>query len=172
MYFCLRLKKNEFVQVESSIWQELNDLGLTPGVSFYLGGVKVTKTLKKAGFNIACKWKRKYSGWMPKEGWFILTNLESLAAAITAYKKRFEIEEMFRDFKSGGYNLEATAVSSERLIALILLIAIAYTSATMQGRKIKRMGVQKYVGRVKEYGRTQRRHSSFYRVWLQFNVTT
>ena len=80
---------------------------------------------------------------------------------------------MFRDFKSGGYNLESTGVSGERLIALILLIAIAYTSATMHGHTIKRMGIQKYVGRVKEYGRTQRRHSGFYiglygQTWVNF----
>lgn len=161
-YFCLRLKKSEFVQVEGGIWQELYNLGLTPGVSFYLQGVKVTKTKKFAGFNLACKWKRKYWGWAPEEGWFILTNLESLEAAIKAYKKRFGIEEMFRDFKRGGYNLESTNVSGKRLIAAILMIALAYTSATMQGKKIKRMGVQKYVGRVKEYGRAERRHSSFY----------
>ena len=41
-------------------------------------------------------------------------------------------------------------------------MAIAYTSATMYGQKIKRMGVHKYVGRVKESGRNERRHSSFY----------
>lgn len=76
-------------------------MGLTPGVSFYLQGVKVTKTKKFAGFNLACKWKRKYWGWAPEEGWFILRNLESLEAAIKAYKKRFGIEEMFRDFKRG-----------------------------------------------------------------------
>jgi hypothetical protein len=62
---------------------------------------------------------------------------------------------MFRDFKSGGYNLEDTKVSGERLISLILLIAfakralcaLAYTSATIQGQQIKRKGIQKYVGR-------------------------
>ena len=80
---------------------------------------------------------------------------------------------MFRDFKSGGYNLEGTNVSGERLITLILLIAIAYTSATIQGQQIKRKGVQKSVGRVKEYGRIERRHSSFYiglygRTWVNF----
>ena len=53
------------------------------------------------------------------------------------------------------------------------MIAIAYTSATIPGQKIKRKGVQKYVGRVKEYGRTQRRHSSFYiglygQTWVNF----
>ena len=98
----------------------------------------------------------------PKEGWFLVTNLDTLESAITAYKRRFDIEEMFRDFKTGGYNLEDTKVSSERLISIILLIVIAYTSATIQGQQIKRKGIQKYVGRVKEYGRTERRHSSFY----------
>jgi hypothetical protein len=86
---------------------------------------------------------------------------------------RFDIEEMFRDFKSGGYNLENTNVSGERLISLILLMTIAYTSATIHGQKIKRKGVQKYVGRVKEYGRIERRHSSFYiglygQTWVNF----
>ncbi len=124
-------------------------------------------------FNLACKWKRKILGVAPSEAWFILTNLETLKWAISAYKKRFDIEEMFRDFKKGGYNLESTNVSDKRLIVLILLIAIAYTSATISGQKIKRKGIQKYVGRVKEYGRVERRHSSFYiglygQTWVSF----
>ena len=98
----------------------------------------------------------------PKEGWFILTNFDSLESAVLAYKQRFDIEEMFRDFKKGGYNLEETNVQGERFITLVLLIAIAYTSATIQGQQIKRKGVQKYVARIKEYGRLERRHSSFY----------
>ncbi|BDI19276.1 hypothetical protein ANSO36C_50780 [Nostoc cf. commune SO-36] len=91
-----------------------------------------------------------------------MTNLDDLDSAILAYKQRFDIEEMFRDFKSGGYNLEDTNVSGQRLISLILLISLAYTSATISGQKIKRMGVQKYVGRIKESKRIVRRHSSFY----------
>ncbi|BAZ37324.1 transposase [Calothrix sp. NIES-4101] len=162
IYFCLRIKKNHLVEMQTDIWLELNELGLSPGVSFFLKGVKVTKSQGFTSFNLACKWKRKILGVAPEEGWFILTNLDSLESAIAYYKKRFDIEEMFRDFKSGGYNLEGTNVSGERLIVLITLIAIAYTSATIQGQEIKRKGIQKYVGRVKEYGRTQRRHSSFY----------
>ena len=46
VYFCLRLKKDEFVQVEGKIWVQLNDLGLAPGVALYLQGVKVTKKKK------------------------------------------------------------------------------------------------------------------------------
>jgi hypothetical protein len=173
MSFCLRLKKNEFIEIKHDIWKELNNLGLSPGISFFLQGVKVTKQKGFIGFNVACKWKRKIQGIAPKEGWFIVTNLVTLELAIAAYKRRFNIEEMFRDFKSGGYNLEGTKVSNKRLISLILLIAIAYTSATIHGQQIKQKGVQKYVGRVKEYGRIERRHSSFYiglygQTWVNF----
>lgn len=80
---------------------------------------------------------------------------------------------MFRDFKSGGYNLEDINVSGNRLISLILIIAFAYSWTTFTGEKIKKKGVQKYVARVKEYGRVQRRHSSFYvglygQSWVSF----
>ncbi len=162
VYFCLRLKKDAFIELESEIWTQLRHLELTPGVSFFYQGVKYTKATGFIGFNIAGKWKRKYLGIAPEEAWFILTNLDTLPSTIKAYKQRFDIEEMFRDFQSGGYNLESTNVSGQRLISLILLISLAYTSATISGQKIKRMGVQKYVGRIIEFGRTVRRHSSFY----------
>ncbi len=97
----------------------------------------------------------------------------TVLSIFAAYKRRFDIEEMFRDFKKGGYNLEDTNVEGKRLLSLILLIALAYTSATIQGQQIKRKGLQKYIARVKEYGRNQRRHSSFYiglygQSWLNF----
>jgi hypothetical protein len=125
------------------------------------------------GFNLACKWQRKLHGWTAEEGWFILTTLPDISSAINAYKQRFRIEEMFRDFKSGGYRLEATNVSGERLISLILIIAFAYSMATFKGQKIKQIGVQKYIGRVKEKRRLYRRHSSFYiglygQSWVSF----
>ena len=79
----------------------------------------------------------KINGVSPKEGWFILTNFDKLEVAISAYKRRFDIEEMFRDFKKGGYNLEETNVTGERFISLVLLIAIAYSAATIQCQQIK-----------------------------------
>ncbi len=59
VYFCLRLKKNHFIEMQKGIWVELKDLGLTPGVSFFIKGVKVTKINGFISFNVACKWKRK-----------------------------------------------------------------------------------------------------------------
>ena len=40
---------------------------------------------------------------------------------------------MFRDYKSAGYYLQATALKGHRSLTLILLIALAYSSAVMQG---------------------------------------
>ncbi|HAZ44115.1 MAG TPA: IS4 family transposase [Cyanobacteria bacterium UBA11369] len=160
-YFCLRLRRSEYVEVEQE-WVQLKNLGLAPGISLYLEGVKVTKTKGFIGGNIACKWQRSYRGAVADEAWFILTNLLNLSPALSAYKKRFGIEEMFRDFKSGGYNLEKTGVQGDRLIALILLITLAYSSAIFSGEQIKKKGQVKYVGRIKEPRRQYKRHSDFY----------
>jgi len=161
-YFCLRLKRNCYLEVEKEVWMQLQAVGLQPGLSLYFQGVKVTKTKGFLGANVVCKWKRKYRGWTADEGWFILSNLNSLNESLNAYQKRFGIEEMFRDFKSGGYNLEGTKVEEKRLISLILLITLAYSQATLCGENIKNKGVAKYVGRVTEKGRKYKRHSDFY----------
>ena len=90
--FCLRLKKNEFIQAESGIWQDLNSLGLKPRISQFMPNFQVTKTQKISGFNVACKWQRTLKSKSAQEGGFILTNLPDIQSAITAYKKRFNFE--------------------------------------------------------------------------------
>jgi hypothetical protein len=171
VYFCLRLKKDAFIEIEPEIWLQLKDSGLSPGVSFFYQGIKYTKSSGFITFNLAGKWKRKRFGIAPEEGWFILTNLDDLDSAIIAYKQRFDIERSRRHsasercleiLKAVVITHEDTNVSGQRLISLILLISLAYTSATISGQKIKRIGIEKYVGRIKESGRTIRRHSSFY----------
>ena len=56
---------------------------------------------------------------------------------------------------------EITQVTGERLIALILLISLAYSLSTFNGKLIKDKGVSQYVNRLTEPGRTYRRHSNF-----------
>lgn len=136
-YTSVCVSKTHFVEVQIEVWLELKDLGLAPGVSVFIKGVKLTKINCFVSFNVACKWKGKILGVALESGGFIFTNLNSLESAITFYKSRFDLEEMCRNFKSGGDNLENKNVSGERLIVLILWIAIAYTSATIQGQEIK-----------------------------------
>ena len=158
VYFCLRLKCSLCIETKPQIWQPLKEVGLVPGISLYFPGVKVRKTQPIGGFDVACKCPRKYRGISVKESWFILTNLGSLNSAIlygiaslhAAYKKRMGIEEMFRDYKSGGYYLEGTGLKGKRLMTLILLIALAYSNAVMQGTKRKIKSVKKYIIRSKK----------------------
>ncbi|UNU24961.1 IS4 family transposase [Microcoleus vaginatus] len=159
--FCLRLKKNLCIETEHLVWQRLDELGIVPGTSLYVQGKKVRKTLPTTGFELACKWKRNYGKYQVKEAWFILTDLGSLRAALNAYKQRMGIEEMFRDCKTGGYDLEGTSLKGNRLINMILLMTLAYSSAIFQGNELKKKQVQEYVSRRTEPKKKYRRRSTF-----------
>ena len=159
---CLRLRCNEYIRRQNEFTQQLKLLGLKPGMAMFFTGVNVTKQLGCSQFNVACKWKRNYRQKQMSEGWFLLTNLTTLADAITAYQQRTGIECMFGDCKSGGYNLEGCHATGARLSAIVLLIAIAYTSAIIQGVDIRIARVERYICRPKENDRIQRRHSNFW----------
>jgi hypothetical protein len=89
---------------ESELWAEVKMLGLEPGNSFFNREVTIRKTAPIKGFNLAGKWLGKYRNIITKEPGYIQTSLKDTQAAVDADAKRFGIEEMFRDFKSGGYN--------------------------------------------------------------------
>ncbi|MBU3136769.1 hypothetical protein KPL39_10880 [Clostridium gasigenes] len=58
--------------------------------------------------------------------WFIANNL-SRKFAIREYKKRFDIEEMFKDFKGSEFNIEHTwSMDIQYIKMLYLCISIAY----------------------------------------------
>jgi hypothetical protein len=87
---------------------------------------------------------------------------KSLSLAMSAYSQRMGIEEMFRDFKKGGYQLEGTQVTGQRLISLVVLISLAYCWSTFSGESLQQKGVAKYVSRPTSPHRSHRQHSSFY----------
>ena len=153
VYFALRQKHNTYIQIETQQYNSLNTLGLAPGVKRDIKSVKVTKNCGFERGAIAAYWKRKYRGKVEKEAWYILTNLESLEAAIKTYQKRSGIDAMLKDCKSGGYNLENSQASALRLTRLVLLIAIAYTIGGINGQKLQQQAGQKYISRVQELQR-------------------
>ncbi|MEG4521186.1 MULTISPECIES: transposase [unclassified Microcoleus] len=159
--FGLRLKKNHCLETEHLVWQRLDELGIVPGTSLYFQGKRVRKTQPANGFDVACKWKRNYGAGKVDEAWFILTDLGSLPAAIDAYKQRMGIEEMFRECKTGGYDLEGNRLKGDRLINMILLMTLSYSSGIFQGTEMRKKQVQKYVSRRKEPNKRYRRRSTF-----------
>lgn len=160
--FALRQKQDTYVRPKGGNFKLLSELGLVPGMKLFYSGVTYTKNKGFGNFYLAAYWKRKYRGQVAKEGWYILTNLSCVEEVIEVYQSRSGIEALFKDCKSGGYNLEGSKASTKRLTRLILLIAIAYTCAALQGQKIKRLGIQKYVNRLKDIRRVEQRHSNFW----------
>ncbi|MEG4114438.1 hypothetical protein QUA53_21450 [Microcoleus sp. Pol12B3] len=71
------------------------------------------------------------------------------------------IEEMFRDCKTVGYDLEGTSLKGNRLINMILLMTLAYSAGIFQGTEIRKKQVQKYISRRKETKKIYRRRSTF-----------
>lgn len=162
VYFVLRQKKDTNIQKKGQDYQELSSLGLAPGMKLFLTGIKVTQSQGFGGANIGGYWPRKYRGKVEKEPWYLLTNFDNLEEAIKADKKRVGIEAMFKDCKTGGYNLEGSKASSERLTFLVLLIAIAYTSSTLKGKLIKVKRQEKYIGRLRKIKQCLTKNSNFW----------
>lgn len=160
--FALRQKRSTYIQETGLDYQSLKDLGIKPGTTRFITGIGCTQKHKIGSFNLGVTWKRKYRRKGAKEPWYILTNLDNLNLTLSFYKARWGIESMFKDCKTGGYNLERTWVNETRFVALVLLIAIAYTLATFHGESIQQMGVRNYVCRTTEPRRQIERHSHFW----------
>lgn len=159
--FCLRQKKSAHIQVEGSDYQALKTMGFGPGMRKFYTGICIGKEDQLGPFNLAVYWKRKYRGKGGKEPWYILTSLPTLQQALKLYECRWSIECLFKDCKSGGYNMENAKVNDTRFLALVLLIVIAYSLATCSGQLLKKLGVDIYVARLQEPQRQYPRHSEF-----------
>jgi hypothetical protein len=160
--FVFRQKKDTTFRQNRQKFKPLSQVEISPGMKQFLP--KTTLTQKKGFglFNLAIYWKRKYKGKQEQSPWYLLTNLPDCETAVKIYGKRFGIEAMFKDCKTGGYNLEGSQASSDRLIRLVLLIALAMSAAWLQGQHTSTLGKSNYICRQKETHRTRRRHSNFW----------
>jgi len=76
---------------------------------------------------------------------------------LTRNKRRFYQQGM-----RAATLIRSISIASLSPPPVILLLALAYSSAILQRQKIKHRGIQKYVSRLTEPQRSQRRHSSFW----------
>ncbi len=160
-YIALRLKKSEYIELPDQLKIQLSQLGIQAGESRFFQDIKVTKTKGFGPINVAVRKKRNYTSNITKETWYIMSNLSDLEPALTAYSCRMGIEQMFRDWKKGGYNLEGTKLSGQRFISMMVLVSLAYYMAILKGEKMQHQNIHQYVARPKESGRKHRRHSAF-----------
>lgn len=157
----LRQKKDTNFRLRRGKFNSLSSVQIAPGQREFFSEINTQK--KGFGrFNLAVYWRRKYKNKQEKNPWYLLTNIGDLETAVKAYKQRWGIEAMFKDCKTGGYNLEESQASQDKLVRLVLLIAIAMTTAWLQGEKTSILRKSPYICRQKEAGRTKRRHSNFW----------
>lgn len=160
--FALRQKKDlHFQDPSTADYTVVKDLKIQPGMKRFYSGILANKGDGLGPFNLAIYWKRSYRQKGPKEPWYILTNLPDLTQAIELYQGRWGIEQLFKDCKSGGYNLEDTQVNERRFLALVLLVTMAYSLATLEGQWLRTRRIHQYAGRLQEHQDKTLRHSDF-----------
>ena len=160
--FVLRLNKNTKIKPRYQKYQSLDSLDIKPGDRIKYDSVLVTDNNQKTRFNVVFYWRRKYNNKQLPTPWYLITNLNNKDEVIKIFASRGGIEAMFRDCKSGGYNLEGSQANQQRLTNLILLIAFAYTASCLKGLKIKNTGLTEYINRLKIEGTNRPRHSYFW----------
>ena len=169
--FILRLNKNTKIKPRYKKYQSLDSADIKPGQKVIYKEVLVTEDNKKKRFNVVVYWRRKYKNKQLPNPWYLLTNIENKEEVLKIFASRGGIEAMFRDCKSGGYNLEGSQANEQRLTNLILLIApsltgrlrlIAYTASCLVGLKIRNTGLTEYINRLKLEGKNRPRHSYFW----------
>ena len=79
---------------------------------------------------------------MEKEPWYLLTNIESLDEVLKIYRSIMGIEAMFKDCKTGGYNLEGSKANVQGLTNLVLLIKLLILLHVLEVNLSKNMGIK------------------------------
>ncbi|MCT7956565.1 IS4 family transposase [Laspinema palackyanum] len=158
-----RQKKSAFVATSCQRGKSLKTQGFKSGESHFFTDVTFQKSEPIQGFNLGVYWEKSHRGKKVKEPWYLLTTISNPKLVKELYQARWGIEMMFRDCKSGGYNMESTRVDSTRFLALVLLITFAYWLATNSGHELKSNHLVPYLGRSEKTPNNFPHHSIF---WL------
>ena len=81
-----------------------------------------------------------------EEPWYLISNLEPSLELVWCYAQRFCCEQLFRDQKSGVFQLENSGLrDAERIDRLLLVVAIAVLAGSLQGYALSLAGLRRQV---------------------------
>lgn len=144
-YYVLRQKSSHLVCSKQQLrqqWWPLGELIERRGERVWLKGTLLS-CLHAHETNLLLYWKKS-----EKEPWLLATNFASSKEALSAYKKRMWIEEMFADFKGHGFDLESTQLRHfARLSRLTLAVAMLYVWLVEHGAQVIKRGQRRMVDR-------------------------
>lgn len=155
-YYALRHKGSHLIRRSATApWQRCDSLVTRTGQRCWLSSVQLTAKYKHS-CNFLALWQRGES-----TPWLLATNLPSAYLTRLHYSRRMWIEEMFGDFKSHGFDLEATRLRHFlRLSRLTLAVALIYVWFIAFGSKAIKMGQRHLVDR------NDRRDLSIFRIGI------
>lgn len=154
-HFVQRIDQNLWVYPRGRRAFKLHTSGLQPGQFRSFGRVRITQ--QRFG------WVELIGYWRPDEDepWYLISDCTLGRQAVQVYRRRFWIEEMFRDFKSHGWDLEASRIRSPaRFERLLVIIAFAYVWLVHIGVAVVKRGLRYRLDR-----RTRRTLSYFRLGW-------
>jgi hypothetical protein len=157
-HFVQRLDHSTWIYPRGRRAFKLQHSGLRRGELRSFGRVQVTR--QRFG------WVELVGYWRPDEDepWYLISDHTLGRESVRLYQRRFWVEEMFRDFKSHGWDLEASGLRlPQRLERLLLMIALAYVWFVHIGVAVVKRGLRRWVDR------RARRTLSYFRLgwnWL------
>ena len=81
-----------------------------------------------------------------EEPWYLISNLAPDLDLVWSYEKRFCCEQLFRDQKSGVFQLESSGLREpQRIDRLLLVVAIAVLAGSLQGYALSLVGLRRQV---------------------------
>lgn len=155
-FYALRQKGNHLLCTSGTDdWQRCDTLVTKPGQRCWITDVLLTKKFKHPCHFLAL-WQKGET-----RPWLLATNLPSPLLTRLHYSRRMWIEEMFGDFKSHGFDLEATRLQHFlRLSRLTLAVAFIYVWMIAFGSKGIKDGKRHLVDR------NDRRDLSVFRIGI------
>lgn len=153
-FYVLRQKSSYLLRSsDSDAWQRCDSLLTKSGQRRWLLSIQFTAKYKHV-CNFLALWQRGES-----TPWLLATNLPTPYLTRLHYSRRMWIEEMFGDFKSHGFDLEATRLRHfQRLSRLTLAVALVYVWLVAFGSKGIKAGQRHLVDR------NDRRDLSIFRI--------
>jgi hypothetical protein len=116
----------------------LGNIKLKSGERRYLRNALYHKTLQVPVHLVLGKLKAEKGKKI--EPWYIATSLSDLDKAYELYRKRFWIEEMFRDFKSRFHWCQYKVKTNRRREMLTFCLMVSYTMVAFLGYQVEKTG--------------------------------
>jgi hypothetical protein len=86
------------------------------------------------------------TGLAVEEPWYLISNAEPTLDLVWCYGRRFCCEQLFRDQKSGVFQLEDSGLRDpQRIDRLLLVVAIAVLAGSLQGYALSLTGLRRQV---------------------------